>query len=316
MNIIRGINHIPADYAGCVATIGNFDGLHRGHQQVLTQLKHAAQTRNLAATVISFDPLPHEFFIRGSHSARIYPLRDKARLLAKWGINDFIQFKFNQSFSQIEAEDFVLDILLKRLKVRYLVVGDDFCFGKKRQGNFQLLQKLGKQHGMVVQDTKTVNADQQRISSTIIRKALCQGDLGQINQLLGHRYQLSGRIRQGDKIGRTLNFPTVNLRLPDNIALRCGIYAVKIQGLNNRTYYGAASVGKRPTVKGTDMRLETYIFDFDQQVYGQYICIEPLHFIRPEENFESIDIMQTQIYQDCEDIKIWISKTQPIDKDS
>ena len=307
MRIIRGIQQIPADYGGCVATIGNFDGLHQGHQQVLAHLKQQANIHQLAATVISFDPLPHEFFAREKAAARIYPLRDKVRLLTQLGIDDFIQFKFNAAFSQIEAEDFVLDILLNKLKVRYLAVGDDFCFGKMRKGNFQLLQRLGQAQGMTVQDTKTVTAKQQRISSTRIRHELQQANLATANQLLGFPYQLSGRIRHGDQLGRTLGFPTVNLRLPDNIALCAGIYAVKVHGLGDKAYFGAASVGKRPTVKGIDMRLETYLFDFDQQVYGQYICVELLHFIRPEENFSSIDVMQTQIHKDCDDIRAWLT---------
>jgi len=311
MNIIRGIQHIPSDYTGCVATIGNFDGVHKGHQQVLAHLKQQAKLQQLPATVISFDPLPHEFFGKDKAAPRIYPLRDKVRLLDAFGIDDFIQFNFTQAFSQIEAEAFVLDILLKKLKVRYLVVGDDFCFGKMRRGNFKLLQDLGKAHGMMVQDTKTVNAAQQRISSTRIRTELQQANLASANQLLGFPYQLSGRIRRGDQLGRTLGFPTINLRLPENIALCTGIYAVRIHGLeiqqhSDKIYYGAASVGKRPTVDGIDMRLETYIFDFDQQVYGQYICVELLKFIRPEEKFASIAIMQTQIQQDCELIQTFI----------
>jgi riboflavin kinase/FMN adenylyltransferase len=310
MNIIRGIRHIPSDYTGCVATIGNFDGVHKGHQQVLTHLKQQAKIQQLPATVISFDPLPHEFFGGDKAAPRIYPLRDKVRLLQALGIDDFIQFNFNQAFSHIEAETFVLDILLKKLKVRYLVVGDDFCFGKMRRGNFKLLQQLGKAHDMIVQDTKTVTASQQRISSSRIRTELQKANLATANQLLGFPYQLSGRIRRGDQLGRTLGFPTINLRLPENIALRAGIYAVSIKGLEtqqaDKIYYGAASVGKRPTVDGIDMRLETYIFDFDQQVYGQYICVELLSFIRPEEKFASLEIMQTQIHQDCELIQTFI----------
>lgn len=313
MNIIRGIQHIPSDYAGCVATIGNFDGVHQGHQQVLAHLKQQAKQHQLPATVISFDPLPHEFFVQDKAAPRIYPLRDKVRLLHALGIDDFIQFNFNHAFSQIEAEDFVLDILLKQLKVRYLVVGDDFCFGKMRRGNFQLLQQLGQQQGMQVQDTQTVTAAKQRISSSRIRTELQYANLHTANQLLGFPYQLSGRVRHGDQLGRTIGFPTINLRLPDNIALRAGIYAVKIKGLVtqqcDKIYYGAASVGKRPTVNGTDMRLETYIFDFDQQVYGQYITVELLKFIRPEEKFTSIDIMQTQIQYDCELIQRFIHNT-------
>ena len=302
MHIIRGISRLSPYHEGCVATIGNFDGLHLGHQRVFSHLKDKAIEYGLPATVISFDPLPHEFFSSDT-SPRIYPQRDKMRLLKMLGIDDFIRLKFNKEFASIEAEDFVRNILLKQLKVRYLAVGDDFRFGKMRKGDFQLLQTLGKENNMEVQDTLTCKTDGERISSSRIRIALQAGDLAETNRLLGYPYSLSGRVRHGDKLGRTIGFPTLNLKLPENIALRSGIYAVKIQGLDDTIHYGAASVGKRPTVNGVDMRLETYVFDFDQDVYGKYICIEPVQFIRPEEKFESLEIMQDVIHQDCEKIK-------------
>ncbi len=303
MHIIRGINHIAPYHAGCVATIGNFDGLHLGHQQVFAHLKEKAKAYQLPATVISFEPLPHEFFSGETPPPRIYPQRDKMRLLKKLGIDDFIRLTFNKEFSQIEAADFVNHILLDKLNVRYLAVGDDFRFGKMRKGDFQLLQQIGKQRGMEVQDTATFKADGERISSTRIRQALQAGNIAEANRLLGYPYSLSGRIRHGDKLGRTIGFPTLNLKIPDNIALRSGIYAVKIEGLDDAIHYGAASVGRRPTVNGEDMRLETYVFDFNKEVYGKYICIEPVKFIRPEEKFHSIELMQAAIQQDCEQIK-------------
>ena len=302
MHIIRGLNHLSPYHEGCVATIGNFDGLHLGHQSVFAHLKEKSKQYNLPATVISFDPLPHEFF-SGDTPPRIYPQRDKMRVLKILGIDDFVRLKFTKEFSQIEAEDFVNDMLLKQLKVRYLAVGDDFRFGKMRKGDFQLLQKLGEKNGMEVQDTSTFKADGERISSTRVRKALQAGNIAETNRLLGHSYSLSGRIRHGDKLGRTIGFPTLNLKLPEAIALRSGIYAVKIHGLDDKTYFGAASVGKRPTVNGTDMRLETYVFDFNKDVYGKYVCIKPVEFIRPEEKFESLELMKKVIHQDCNKIK-------------
>lgn len=302
MHIIRGLKQLPPDHKGCIATIGNFDGLHLGHQHVFSHLKEKSLEYGLPSTIISFEPLPHEFF-PGSSPTRIYPQRDKIRILKSLGIDTFIRLKFNKAFSQIEAEDFVHDVLLNRLNVRYLVVGDDFRFGKMRKGDFQLLQTMGKENGMEVQDTRTLKDSGERVSSTRVRAALQRGNMPAANRLLGYPYSIAGRVRHGDKLGRTIGFPTLNLKLPEITALRSGIYAVKVHGINDKTYYGAANVGKRPTVNGTDMRLETYVFDFDQDIYGQYICIEPVVFIRPEEKFGSLETMQDVIHQDCNQIK-------------
>ncbi|HHC73493.1 MAG TPA: bifunctional riboflavin kinase/FAD synthetase [Thiothrix sp.] len=305
MRFYRALHHVPVDSQGCVATIGNFDGVHQGHRQVFTHLQAQARRMGLAATVISFEPLPVEFFARHT-TQRIYPLRDKIRQLAAAGIERFIVLPFNADFAAIDAEDFVQQILLKHLKVRYLAVGDDFRFGRKRQGDFALLKRLGEPQGMQVQDTPTYEYKTQRISSTRVRTALAKGDLITAQQLLGHPYQLSGRVRHGDKLGRTIGFPTLNMRLPDNLALRKGIYAVRIHGLNGLTekiYYGAASLGTRPTVSGRDMRLETHVFDFSGDAYGQYVCIELVKFIRDEEKFDNVAIMQAHIQQDCQHIQ-------------
>ncbi|MGV6808763.1 MAG: bifunctional riboflavin kinase/FAD synthetase [bacterium] len=302
MRFYRALHHVPVDAQGCVATIGNFDGVHQGHRHVFAHLQAQAQRMGLPATVISFEPLPVEFFARHT-TQRIYPLRDKMRQLANAGIERFIVLPFNAEFAAITAEDFVQKILLAHLNVRYLAVGDDFRFGRKRQGDFTLLKQLGEPQGMSVQDTPTYEHEAQRISSTRIRQALAKGDLPHAQQLLGHAYQLSGRVRHGDKLGRTIGFPTLNMRLPDNLALRKGIYAVRIHGLTEKTYYGAASLGTRPTVNGVDMRLETHVFDFSGNVYGQYVCIELVRFIRDEEKFDNVAIMQAHIQQDCQHIQ-------------
>lgn len=310
MRFYRALHHVPVDSQGCVATIGNFDGVHQGHRQVFTHLQAQARRIGLPATVISFEPLPAEFFARHK-TQRIYPLRDKIRLLAAAGIERFIVLPFNADFAAIDAEDFVQHILLDHLKVRYLAVGDDFRFGRKRQGDFALLKQLGEPQGMQVQDTPTYEYNAQRISSTRIRTALANGDLITAQQLLGHTYQLSGRVRHGDKLGRTIGFPTLNMRLPDNLALRKGIYAVQINGLTEKIHYGAASLGTRPTVNGLDMRLETYVFDFSGNAYGQYVCIELVKFIRDEEKFDSVADMQTHIQYDCEQIRHFFAHISP-----
>jgi len=308
MRFYRDLQQIPSDIRqrGCVATIGNFDGVHRGHLCVFKHLQQQAKQFQLPSTVISFDPLPSEYFANQhgkSLPTRIYPIRDKIQRLQAAGIDQFISIRFDTNFAGITANNFIHDILLQTLQVRYLAVGDDFRFGYKRQGDFQLLKEVGEPNGMKIQDTPTCEQDERRISSTRIRQALADGDLTIANDLLGHAYQLSGRIRHGDKIGRTIGFPTLNMRLPDNVALRKGIYAVNVHGLADQALLGAANVGTRPTVNGLDMRLETYLFDFNQQVYGKYVHVEPIAFIRPELKFDSVEIMQQQIMQDCQHIQ-------------
>jgi riboflavin kinase/FMN adenylyltransferase len=199
----------------------------------------------------------------------------------------------------MSAENFVQQFLLERLNVRYLVVGDDFRFGKQRRGDFQLLHSMGSAAGMQVCDTPTCHYKDKRISSTLIRQHLARGELNASQKLLGNPYQLSGRVRHGNKRGRTIGFPTLNLLMPDNIAAAKGVYAVQIKGLGDQILTGVASLGKNPTVAGNEMRLEAYVFDYNEDAYGQYICIQLDKFLRAEEKFDSFEIMKQQIDKDA-----------------
>lgn len=302
MRLLRRLPSSNLTATGCVATIGNFDGLHRGHQHVITQLQEKATELDLPATVISFEPLPAEYFRKPAPS-RIYPLRDKLRLLQQLGIQQFACLNFDDILAQMEAEAFIREILIEGLQVRYLVVGDDFRFGRARRGDYAMLRQLGEQHDMSVVAMNTFMHDAERISSTRIRHALEHGHLKQANALLGFPYRLSGRVRHGDKRGRTIGFPTLNLRIPANIAPRKGVYAVRITGLSGveaKEVAGVANLGTRPTVDGVDTRLEIHLFDFDQQVYGQYICVELVAFVRDEQKFSGLDELMTHIKRDAE----------------
>lgn len=312
MKLIRGLAHQSSQplnqfAKGCVATIGNFDGLHLGHQTLLKHLKQKSKQLNLPSTIISFEPLPAEFFMP-SPPTRLYPLRDKVRLLNQLGMDYYVNLNFNQPLATMDAEDFVQQFLLEQLKVRYLVVGDDFRFGKHRKGDFQLLQSMGAKAGMVVCDTPTCHYKDKRISSSLIRQYLATGNIEASNKLLGEPYQLSGRVRHGHKRGRTIGFPTLNLRMPDTIAPIHGVYAVRIKGLANKMLTGVASLGKNPTVAGKEVRLETYVFDYNGNAYGQYICIQLDKFLRPEEHFDSFEALKQQITQDVDDAKAYYKK--------
>ncbi len=307
MNFIRQINSSKKNKSACVATIGNFDGLHLGHQKIIGKLKLKAQELQLPLTVVSFEPLPAEYF-SPNPPTRIYPLRDKIRLLEQLGVNNFLCLKFDKEFANMPPNVFIEDILQNYLDVKFLAVGDDFKFGYNRGGDFALLTELGKNSGMTVVDTPTVEKDSQRVSSTRIRKALEAGDISSANSLLGNNYQLSGRIRHGDKRGRTIDFPTLNLRLPDNISPRRGVYAVRVLGLNHSSYGGVANLGNRPTVSGNQNRLEVHLFDFSDSVYGKYICVELLEYIREEKRFENFEKLKDQILIDAEKAKELIAK--------
>jgi len=298
MRIIRDISGVQHLGAGCVATIGNYDGLHLGHQAILEQVAKEAAKYNLPKVVISFEPLPSEFFT-GNKAQRVYPFRDKARLLEKLGIDYFCCLRFDKAMANMPPTDFVERILFQAMNVKSLMVGDDFCFGKDRQGDFDLLLSMGKLNSMKVHKTDTYNDDSGRISSTRIRQHLAKGDLSAATKLLGKPFRLSGRIRHGDKRGRTIGFPTANLRIQDNIAAVNGVYAVRVEGLNRGNLLGVANLGNRPTVGGTETRLEVHLFDFDQSVYGKHIIVELCDFIRPEKRFEDFAALTAQIHKDA-----------------
>jgi len=303
MKLIRNTQSLQNNNQACVATIGNFDGLHLGHQKIISHLKEKSNELGLLLTVISFEPLPAEYF-SPKPATRIYPLRDKLRLLNSLGVDNCLCLKFNATLASMPPQTFVNEILLDKLKVKYLAVGDDFRFGHKREGDFALLQQMGDAAAMIVVDTPTVEVKGERVSSTRIRINLENGKIPAANKLLGFKYQLSGRIRHGDKRGRTIGFPTLNMRLSENIAAARGVYAVHVHGLNgDGILNGVANIGSRPTVGGTEIRLETHLFDFNQEVYGCYICVELLKFIRAEERFKNFEMLKLQIEKDVNQAK-------------
>jgi riboflavin kinase/FMN adenylyltransferase len=302
MHLVRDISQLKQLQQGSVATIGNFDGLHLGHQLILQQLDKYSEELNLPKVVISFEPLPIEFF-SGHKAQRVYPFRDKVRYLSQLGIDYFLCLRFDEKMANMLADQFIQQLLLEMANVRHLVVGDDFCFGKKRQGNYQLLKDTGKHNNMRVSNSVTHEDAAGRISSTRIREHLNLGEVNEANALLGRPYSLSGRVRHGDKIGRTIGFPTMNLRIQDNIAAANGVYSVLVTGLKGEVLKGVANLGNRPTVGGIETRLEVHLFDFDELVYGKHIEVELISFIRPEVRFENFKALTTQISKDVIEAK-------------
>ncbi len=298
MRLIRGTKSLLARHRPCVATIGNFDGVHLGHQAVLTQLSEKAIELNLAATVIIFEPQPQEFFAANNAPARITRFREKYLALGRFSIDYVLALNFNRNLAEFSPEKFIQKVLVDGLGVKYLVVGDDFRFGKDRAGNFKTLQLAGDNFGFQVVHMQTFVVDNARVSSTLIRQALEKGDMSLASLYLGRNYRMSGRIAHGQKRGRTIGFPTANIFLRRKTTPISGVFAVKMFGLDREPIDGVANLGTRPTVDGTQTLLEVHLFDFDQNIYGRHVQIEFVKKLRDEAKFDTFDALKDQIAKD------------------
>ncbi|MEH0666968.1 bifunctional riboflavin kinase/FAD synthetase [Vibrio scophthalmi] len=306
MELIRGIHNIKAQHYGCVLTIGNFDGVHLGHQAVLRQVSQQASMLGLPSTVMTFDPQPLELFAKQNAPARLTRLRDKFVQLSKLGLERLLCVNFNQEFANLTADEFISDLLVKRLGVKFLVVGDDFCFGRGRLGNFEMLKQAGKTHGFEVVSTQSFCLQTDRVSSTLIRDALAKDDLALAATMLGRDYSISGRVSHGRKLGRTIGFPTANIPLKRCVSPVSGVYVVEALGLGPQPIGGVANIGNRPTVNGVRQQLEVHLFDFQANLYGKQLEIVLLHKLRNEHKFESFDALKQQIELDAEAARVWL----------
>ncbi len=285
----------------CVLTIGNFDGVHRGHQALLSSLVAEARSHGLASCVLTFEPHPREFFAAGkAPPVRIANLRDKLEALADLDIDRVCVAHFNQSLARTAPEDFVVRILAEGLHTRRLLIGDDFRFGARRGGDFALLQQMGPALGMTVRAMPTVLEDGQRISSSLVREALAAADFRRVAHLLGRPYRLSGRVIHGRKLGRELGFPTLNLRFPHGRPALAGVFVVAVQGVvPGRTLPGVASLGTRPAVENDGRPLlEVHLLDWQGDAYGKLARVEFLHRIRDEAHFDSLEALSRKIAED------------------
>ena len=291
--------------------IGNFDGVHLGHQQVLKTLVAEAKRRKTCSIVMLFEPQPQEFFGRTTLH-RLSRFREKWQQLRKTGIDYVLCVRFDQGFSGLSAEVFVQRVLQDVLRTRYVMVGQDFHFGAKRRGDFSFLQQMGKQYGFDVAAAETFYMGGERVSSTRIRELLQRGDLLAAAALLGQSYRVYGRVRHGKKLGRQLGFPTANLALCRKCSPLQGIFAVSVRGVGNTLLYGVASLGSRPTVNGSEILLEVYLFDFNEDIYGAHLEVIFHHYLRQECRFEALDDMVSQIRQDVIQAKDFFRKHEII----
>ena len=277
-------------------TVGNFDGIHGGHQKIIKALVAKANTLGVPSIVISFSVPPESFF--GRPKARLSSFRDKHLFLESLGVEKHLLIRFNKDFSQMSAQSFVEDVLLAKLKMRCCFIGDDFRFGKDRQGDYSMLENMAKTSDFVAQKVNRVTVNGKRVSSSEIRELLRQGEFSMAEELLGRPFAIEGRIMHGEKRGRTIGFPTINISIGRKLSPVLGVFAVLIE-LNKKTYHGVCNVGKRPTIGGEKILLEVNIFDFDKNVYGEHAKVLFRHRIREEMKFESVQQLQSQIASDA-----------------
>ncbi len=300
MDIIRGIANLRPRHCGCVATIGNFDGVHLGHQAVLGQLAERGAELGLPTVVVTFEPQPREFFTHGETPPRLTRFREKLQALRRYSVQRVVVLPFNRRLADLPAADFIQRLLVEGLAVRYLVVGDDFRYGQGRAGDFALLREAGAQHGFQVAAMHSFCVDGLRVSSTRIREALAVDDLSTAEKLLGRPYRMCGRVAHGDERGRQLGFPTANIHLHRKSSPVRGVYAVEMFGLDAEPWSGVANVGARPTVGGVRSQLEVHLLDFEQNIYGRYVHVDFLHKLRDERRFASLAELTAQITHDVE----------------
>lgn len=303
MELIRGQHNLRPRHRGCVATIGNFDGAHLGHQAVLGQLAEKAAELHLPTTVIIFEPHPQEFFQPQAAPPRLTRFREKIKALRRFSVDRVLCLRFDQRLASTPAEDFIRTILVEGLDVRYLVVGDDFRFGRGRQGNFAMLQAAGREYDFQVVNMHTFTIDGERVSSTRIREALARGDLNAAEKLLGRPYRMCGRVAHGDKRGRSIGFPTANIHLHRRATPVLGVFAVEVFGLDVEPVPGVANVGTRPTVDGTRSLLEIHLLDFDRDIYGCHVYVDFLCKLRDEKRFATFETLKEQIRRDAEEAR-------------
>jgi riboflavin kinase/FMN adenylyltransferase len=306
ISLYRSLSDLPETARGAVLAIGNFDGVHLGHQQVIADARALAAAKNAPLGVMLFDPHPQQFFAPDAPPFRLTRLVTRAALLANLGVDFTLALPFDATMAACEAEDFISDILLAQLGVSAVCVGYDFCFGKGRRGNFAMLQDIGGEVGFDTFATEAVLQPDSTspFSSSAIRNFLRDGDPEQAAQLMGHAFAIEAEVQKGDQRGRTIGFATANMPLHDYVLPKFGVYAVSAEVLDGafagQTLKGVANLGMRPTV-GTDKpRLESHFFDFEGDLYGANLRVSLLHFIRPEQKFDGLDALKAQISMDSD----------------
>jgi len=303
MELVRGLHNLRPRHRGCVLTIGNYDGLHLGHQAMLKQLRARASQFKLPACVMSFEPLPREYLasigVAPTPPGRLSRFREKCGNLAAFAVERFVCARFDARMQAISPREFVEHVLIAALGVRWMVVGHDFRFGQGRKGTVPLLREMGEQLGFGVDEVPPFTIAGQRVSSSMVREALANGNLPYATELLGRPYRMSGKVIEGKRLGRTLGFPTANLALHRRVIPMMGIFAVRVSGAELNNAPGVAYLGTRPVVNGIEPLLEAHVFDFDGNLYGKYLHVDFIARLRGELPFKGLDELVTQMHEDA-----------------
>ena len=307
MELVRGLHNLRPQHHGCAATIGSFDGVHLGHKAVLEKLSDEGRARNLPVTLITFEPQPREYFSPGSTPPRLTRFREKLEALQSCSVDRVVCLRFSDALAALTADEFIRRLLIDGLGVKYLVVGDDFRFGKNRKGNKALLQQSAELHGFQLGTLEDFEMGGQRVSSTRVREALESGDLGTARTLLGRSYSMCGRVAHGDKRGRTIGFPTANIFLHRASVPVSGVFAVEMLGIDDAPIPGVANVGTRPTVDGSRALLEVHLFDFARDIYGHHVQVRFVKKLREERKFDSFEHLKQQIQLDSGQARAFFS---------
>ena len=306
MELIRGLRNLRPAHKGCVATIGAFDGLHKGHQAVLRRLMAVAAEHGLPSLLITLEPLPREFFGGDQAPARLTCFREKVAYLAGFGIDRMLCIRFDHRTSRIPAESFIVELFVNRLGVRSFVVGDDLRFGADQEGDFEMLRRIGTEHGFSVLKTDSMRQCGERVSSTRLRGALADADFALAESLLGRPYSMSGRVVRGRQLGRALGVPTANVPLRRLRAPLSGVFAVEVSGASARRQPGVANIGTRPTVdSGQRLLLEAHLLDFSDNIYGRAISVVFCKRLRSERRFDSLAALQQRLRADIAEARAY-----------
>jgi riboflavin kinase/FMN adenylyltransferase len=298
MKLFRGLEARAIAPGGSVATIGNFDGVHRGHQALVSSLAERGREMNLPVVVVTFEPLPEEYFAPETAPARLTSLAEKLEALASAGAERVWVLRFNERLARLEPTEFVQRVLAEGAGARHVLVGDDFRFGHRRAGDLALLQEIGPEHGFEAAGMESFRLDGHRISSTAVREAIAAGDLARAETLLGRPYAICGRVVRGEQLGRRLGYPTANIRVERRPALE-GVFAVEVDdGASLNRLPGVASLGTRPTVDGTRRLLEVHLFDFQGELYGRRLRVIFRQRLREERRFDSLEALTGQMRHD------------------
>ena len=299
MELIRGLYNLRPRHRGCVLTIGAFDGVHRGHQEMIRVLRERAAVHGLPATALAFEPTPREFFAKGTPPARLTRFRERYDAFVRYGVERFLCLPFNEQVRSLTAEAFVERVLVQGLGVRELVIGHDFRFGRNHQGSVETLLEMGPKFGFEVREVAPFEVDGERVSSSLVRQALDVGNMARAWKFLGRPYRITGKVIHGAKLGRKLGYPTANLRLHRRATPLAGIFAVRVSGAGLIDAPAVASLGTRPAVNGTELLLEAHVFDYEGDLYRQYLHVDFMERLRDELWFPNVDELVAQMDKDA-----------------